>query len=181
MTTKNQIQILLGVLTLIGIIATAVFDNWDKLVSVRERDEDLSAERNVETIKPSASQSITANSNIQVNVNGSNNVVSSSIQQSLGPKACRDKSHGVESFGHTFEVERNSAWMGGGSDQQKWCSQVISELRGQYPDGLFEVISSSERSESKCSPFNCPQYMYFCTVRVKDDPIYREKMSSACL
>ena len=96
-------------------------------------------------------------------------------------KVCRDKSHGVERYQRVFEVTRDSSWMGGGFDPTKWCNQVIQGLRGEHPDGKFEVVRKSERSESKCKPFNCPQYLYFCTVRVHTDPLYIEKESSACL
>lgn len=94
--------------------------------------------------------------------------------------ACRHPSHGIERYARTFNVDRNSSWMGGGYDQGKWCNDVIASLRGEHPQGSFEIVGHSERSENKCPPFNCPQYMYFCTVKVSTDPIYVEKVSSAC-
>lgn len=95
-------------------------------------------------------------------------------------KMCRDKSHGVESYGRTFDTERSSSWMGGGLDQPRWCNQVIATLLGEHPEGAFEVVTSSERTQNTCWPSNCPQYMYSCTVRVKTDPVYIEKASRAC-
>lgn len=96
------------------------------------------------------------------------------------PKSCRDKSHGIESYQRAFNVDRTSPWMGGGFSQDPWCNQVIRELRGQYPEGKFEVLSKSETSHTTCTPLNCPEYQYFCSVRVSTDPIYVEKYSSAC-
>jgi hypothetical protein len=97
-----------------------------------------------------------------------------------GPKACRDPSHGLERYQREFDVSRDSGWRGGGYDPGKWCNDVISGLRGEHPQGAFSVVSSGENSESKCLPFNCPQYNYSCTVHVKTDPLYIEKVSSAC-
>ncbi len=96
------------------------------------------------------------------------------------PRACRDRSHGIERYARTFEVGRWSNWMGGGYSQASWCNDVISSLRGEHPEGQFEVVASSEQSESRCPPFNCPQYKYYCRVRVNTDPIYVERISSAC-
>ena len=96
------------------------------------------------------------------------------------PAPCRDKSHGVERYARTFDVDRTSPWMGGGFSQDPWCNQVVGELRGQNPEGAFEVMGKSEDKKNTCAPFNCPQYQYYCKVRVKADPIYVEKLSSAC-
>jgi hypothetical protein len=96
-------------------------------------------------------------------------------------RACRDSSHGVERYARTFEVTRESSWMGGGYDQGKWCNDAISVLRGEHPNAQFSVVGSSENSESRCAPFNCPQYRSRCTVRVQADPIYVERPSQACL
>ncbi len=100
--------------------------------------------------------------------------------QERTPKACRDKSHGIEQYSRTFDVDRWSNWMGGGFSEDPWCNDVIASLRGEHPEGQFEVLAKSQQSESKCPPFNCPQYRYYCKVRVKADPIYIEKISSAC-
>ena len=102
------------------------------------------------------------------------------LAQPSTPKACRDKTHGVEKYAREFDVTRTSQWMGGGYSQDPWCTDVMNQLRTELPDGSFNKISSSERSETKCAPFNCPQYQYTCTVHVKADPIYFEKVSSAC-
>lgn len=123
---------------------------------------------------PSASQSITGDSNVQIS--GSNNVVNPAAI----PKPCRDKTHGVESYGRTFEVDRYSNWMGGGYSQDPWCNEVLAGLRGEHPEGAFEVVAKSEKSKDTCPPFNCPQYMYYCKVQVKTDPIYVERLSSMC-
>lgn len=101
-------------------------------------------------------------------------------KKALTPKACRDPSHGIERYARSFNVERSSNWMGGGYDQNKWCNDVIASLRGEYQDSKFEVVSKSENTKNTCAPFNCPQYMYFCTVKVDTDPIYIEKISDAC-
>jgi hypothetical protein len=97
-----------------------------------------------------------------------------------GSRKCRDPSHGIERFLREFDVTRDSGWRGGGYDPARWCNDVLGELRGQFPSGNFKIIGKSERSESKCAPFNCPQYLYTCIVRVQTDPLYVEKESAAC-
>ncbi len=173
MPGNNRTQIVLGALSLVGVLGAAVFTNWDSIAGSKKE-----GAATVPTPAPSAqggaSQSINGSNNIQVS--GSNNIVNPPTQ----PRACRDKSHGVESYARTFVVEQKSSWMGGGFSQDPWCNQVIGELRGQHPEGVFEVLAKSEESQSKCAPFNCPQYQYYCKVQVKTDPVYIEKLSSAC-
>jgi len=96
------------------------------------------------------------------------------------PKACRDKSHGIEKYGKELDVTRTSRWMSGGYSQDPWCNDVIGQLKGEYPEGDFNKVSSSEKSRSTCKPLKCMEYQYTCTVHVKTDPIYFEKVSSAC-
>jgi len=119
-------------------------------------------------------QQISGNNNVQIS--GSNNVVNPLPT----PKACRDRSHGVERYQRTFESDGRSNWMGGGFNQDAWCSQLTAQLRTANPEGQFEVVAKSEDSKSTCSPFNCPQYQYYCKVRVSTDPLYVEKLDSAC-
>jgi hypothetical protein len=68
--------------------------------------------------------------------------------------------------------------MEGGYSRQPWCSDTIAALRGENPDGVFDVADTSERSRSVCQPFKCMEYQYTCAVRVRTDPIYAEKISS---
>lgn len=93
---------------------------------------------------------------------------------------CRDKSHGVERYRNEFEVTEQSGWMGGGHSQPEWCATVIQRQVSRDAEAAVSVLTSSEMSESKCSPFNCPQYNYSCTVLVKTAPIYALKSSAAC-
>lgn len=169
----NKTAIILGVLTLSGVLATAVFGNWDKLIPTKSEQPEVAP---APTAPSTVTQSANGSGNIQVS--GANNTIT--VGATPAPKACRDPSHGIEKYSRTFDVDKNSSWLGGGFDQEKWCNQVIAELRGQHPSGDFSVIKSSEKSESKCAPLNCPQYMYYCSVRVKTDPVYVEKLSSAC-
>ena len=163
---KNQI--LLGVLTLVGVLGAAVFANWDKLNS-GTRDKPTGG-----ASSPQSGQQINGNNNVQVS--GSNIVVNPPPV----PRPCRDRTHGVERYQRTFESEEKSNWMGGGFNPSAWCSQLIDKLRTQDPEGAFEVVAKSEDSHSTCAPFNCPQYQYYCKVRVNTDPLYFEKLSSAC-
>ncbi|MCF1464413.1 MULTISPECIES: hypothetical protein [Rhizobium/Agrobacterium group] len=65
-----------------------------------------------------------------------------------------------------FSVTRESGWRGGGGSPDRWCTDLTSILRGENPGAVFRIISKSETSESRCKPFNCPQYNYVCTVEV---------------
>lgn len=96
------------------------------------------------------------------------------------PEPCRDVSHGIESYGKDFIVDRVSPWMGGGFSQDPWCAEVTAKLKGEYPTGVFEVVAKSESTKNTCPPFNCPQYQYVCKVRVQAEPIYALKVSPAC-
>lgn len=96
------------------------------------------------------------------------------------PAPCRDKSHGVERYQREFDVAEKSHWMGGGYSQDPWCTDLIGKLRGQHPEARFAVLEKSEESKSTCLPLNCPQYQYYCKVRVSTDPLYFEKQTSAC-
>lgn len=95
-------------------------------------------------------------------------------------KTCRLPAHGVESYQRSFDVTRESGWRGGGYDQNRWCGDVIGILRGEHPAAVFSVKSQGENSESKCPPFNCPQYNYTCTIEVKTDPLYKNQPDAAC-
>jgi len=162
----NRTAVIVGALALIGVIGAAVIANWDKLDRVAIEPYAASA--------PASGQSISGNNNTQIS--GSNNV----INPVPTPTACREKAHGVEKFQRVTSVSKISNPMGGGFNQVAWCNQAIAELRAQNPEGAFEVESSSETSRSTCAPFNCPQYQYTCTVRASTDPLYVEKLSSAC-
>lgn len=101
-------------------------------------------------------------------------------QRTTAIKVCRDSSHGVEQYSRVLEYSRTSPFMGGGFNQERWCEQVIAELRGQYPQANFEVNRRSETSKSVCAPFNCPNYQYTCSVAIKLEPVFVEKASPAC-
>ena len=96
------------------------------------------------------------------------------------PEGCRDKSHGVERYQRQFDDTRTSAWMKGGHTQKEWCDQVVALLEKQHPEGHVLVKASSESSRDDCPPLRCIVYQYVCTVTVQTDPIYIEKVSSAC-
>jgi len=93
------------------------------------------------------------------------------ISYVLGPRAC-DVTRAT-SFAREFNVERNSGWRGGGSgySTNNWCAELTDMLRGQYPQGQFSVVGFHEDTKNTCEPFNCPQYLYHCTVHVKTDPV----------
>lgn len=168
MSADNRTQIIVAALALLGVLATAVFANWDKLAG-SEKPKAPSAPL------PSTSQSIgVGNGNIQIS--GSNNVVNPPAV----PKPCRDKTHGVERYGRVYETTKDSPWMGGGFDPDKWCAQALDGLRAEHPDGAFKVLGKSENTKNTCPPFNCPQYRYACKIEASVDPLYVEKLSGAC-
>ena len=160
MAGLNKTSIVVAALGLIGVIGAAVIKN---------------RMGHNETPKiPTTSQTITGTGNTQIA--GNNNIVNPPPV----PHACRDKSHGVERYDRVFNVNKDSPWMGGGFDPTKWCDQAIAQLLRESPDAAFEVIGKSEDSHTTCAPFNCPQYQYHCAIKVQADPIYFEKISSAC-
>jgi hypothetical protein len=99
-----------------------------------------------------------------------------------GKKVCRLPSNGVEIYQNEFNYTEESGWRGGGYNQQQWCEEVIAKLRGRHPavGSTFTVVEKSENVESRCRPFNCPQYNYICTIHVKTDPLYNLRESPEC-
>jgi len=95
-------------------------------------------------------------------------------------KSCRDPSNGIERYAREFDVQRNSPEMSGGHSEPEWCGTMTSSLRGEHPLAVFSVVTSSESSRSACEPFNCPLYTYSCTIHVKTDPVYFDKVNAAC-
>jgi hypothetical protein len=96
------------------------------------------------------------------------------------PKACRIPENGVERYSNVFDITRESGWRGGGYDPNRWCNDVITMLKGEHPGANVTITGQREDEESKCKPFNCPQYNYKCSVHVEADPVYREAVSSLC-
>jgi hypothetical protein len=70
--------------------------------------------------------------------------------------------------------------MGCGYSQGPWCDNLMGRIRGEDPQALTSVLAKSEDKKTTCAPFNCPQYQYYCKVHVQTDPIYVEKLDSAC-
>lgn len=90
-------------------------------------------------------------------------------------RMCRDPENGVERWGFELTIDKSSNWRGGGGSQPGFCAESTVELRQQYPNASeFEVVTRNERTRDTCSPFRCIEYQYFCTVRVKGDPVYLE-------
>lgn len=104
-----------------------------------------------------------------------------SLPMNIKEHTCRIPQHGVERYGREFDVTMESGWRGGGYDPNSFCQEVVDKLKGKEqlsPESQFIVIGMNEQRESKCPPFNCPQYLYSCTVRVRTDPVYVESATS---
>jgi hypothetical protein len=160
--TSKSTKIVLGLLTLTGVLGAAIISSQAK----SSRGDSGSV-----NLQSAGDQSVLANGSAHVTY---------TANTYARPKACRLSSHGIESYQRSFEHEETSPWMGGGYDPGRWCGDVIGRLRGEFPDAQFEIAGTSENSHTTCSPFNCPQYQYYCKVRVKADPVYIEKEDSAC-
>ena len=102
------------------------------------------------------------------------------IGSAPAPRICRDASHGVERYTREFEVTRSSHYLGGGYNQPRWCADALAQLKTEFTAADFQELRSSENTKNTCSPFNCPQYQYHCTFKVKADPLYVQKASAAC-
>jgi hypothetical protein len=157
----NRTSIIVAALGLIGVIGAAVI---------------ASRSTGGDQAKAATTTTQTATGTGNTLIAGSNNIVNPTPV----PKACRDKSHGVERYGRTFNVNKDSPWMGGGFDPTRWCDQAIAQLARENPDGAFAVVGKSENKRGTCQPFNCPQYQYHCAITVQADPVYIERISSAC-
>jgi hypothetical protein len=166
---NNSTKIVLGILTLTGVVGAAMIGTWSK--------NGHKADSAGVTFSTSGNHVINASGGDH-NTYNANSYENSTIYAK--PKVCRLPSHGVEAYGSTFKRDETSPWMGGGYDPGKWCNDVIGRLRGEHPGGAFTVLSQSEHSHTTCSPFNCPQYQYFCTVQVQADPVYIEREDSEC-
>jgi hypothetical protein len=156
--TSNQVKILLGVLTLAGVLGAA-------LIGMSSHSDSDAAAGHFE-----------ANGDNNIQVNGSNNTINSTPKT----RACRLPSHGVERYGRTFQDGESSGWMGGGHSQPEWCDNLKNKLLAQNPGADIAVLDHSESKRGTCPPFNCPQYNYYCKVEVKADPQYLSKVDDAC-
>lgn len=123
-------------------------------------------------------------SKVECRLNNRNEVVSSTrIQEpSIATvKACRHRNHGVDHYLIDRVEVRESHWMGGGYTQERWCNDAREMLRGGDVDALLEVARSWENTTNTCWPANCPQYKYFCEIRDRRQPVFREMESSDCI
>jgi hypothetical protein len=87
----------------------------------------------------------------------------------LTPRDCTGRT--ILGFGRELDVVKQSPEMGGGHNQGEWCATAITSLRGEHPNAQFSITGMSETSRNHCPPFNCPQYTYICSIRIKADPI----------
>jgi hypothetical protein len=114
------------------------------------------------------------------------NGISATLKSSVDPRACaitlvgmlipamtpRDcTGRTILGFGRELNVVRTSPEMGGGHNQNEWCTNAINSLRGEQPNAQFSVVGSNESTRNHCAPFNCPQYTYTCNIHIKADPI----------
>lgn len=53
-------------------------------------------------------------------------------------------------------------------------TQKTREINGSETAHTFEVVTRNENTRDTCSSFRCIEYQYFCTVRVKGEPVYLE-------
>lgn len=170
MPGDKRTQVIVASLGLVGVLGAALFANWDKV----SRSGGAKPSQALSPSAPTTTQTSMGDNNVLVS--GSNNVVNPPPQA----RPCRDKSHGVERYARTFVADKTSNWMGGGYSQDPWCNDVVNELKAQHPEGDFSVLEKSEAHKDTCPPFNCVQYQYYCKIEAKVEPIYVEKLSSAC-
>lgn len=137
------------------------------------------AQRSLESSTQIANIALTENSELKAQLE-STAAASSGEVSTTKYIACRDASHGIERYNKRTKVTRESNWFGGGFSQPVWCKQLTAMLKGKNPLSVMRVVSSSERSESKCKPFNCPQYKYSCTIEIQSAPIFVMRESPAC-
>jgi hypothetical protein len=77
----------------------------------------------------------------------------------------------IKAYQKEFDVTKQSPEMGGGHSQPEWCDALKGSLRKEYLGADFSVIKSGEHTNNQCPPFNCPRYVYTCTIHVRADPI----------
>jgi hypothetical protein len=115
-----------------------------------------------------------------VSIGRDNNNSPITINPDPNKRSCRDPTHGIERYERSFPVTRESPEMGGGHNQTEWCDSLIENLRGEFPGGNFTPLDSGEHTNNHCPPFNCPQYVYTCTVQVQADPVYALAVGPEC-
>jgi hypothetical protein len=126
-------------------------------------------------ITPAHSQS--ASGSAPNGITNSNNTVKNQTINNYAPNRTAPGCVGqkISAYGREYDVNRDSGWRGGGNGYStgNWCNDLKGMLQGEHPRADLEIVpsSASEDRKNTCSPFNCPQYLYHCTIHVKDDPI----------
>lgn len=98
-----------------------------------------------------------------------------------GLRVCRLPQNGMDYWGFEQSFRRELNWRGGGGNQQSYCDEMSSQLRGEFPQAVeFERISSTERTRDNCQPLRCIQYKYVCQIVVRSDPVFKEAEFADC-
>jgi hypothetical protein len=79
-------------------------------------------------------------------------------------------------------VTRSTGWRGGGYDPTSWCNNLLATVTAEQPTAAVTLVPNSaiEDSRDSCSPFNCRQYNYTCSVKVHKDPKFVEQTLPTC-
>ena len=96
-------------------------------------------------------------------------------------KACRHPDFGQEGWNRAEDFVSSSGWVSGGRDQKWWCNQAANSFisaRSIGPRHHVEYVGSSE--DSRKDILGHVTYNYRCTVRIKWDPLYAERIDPRC-
>lgn len=92
--------------------------------------------------------------------------------------ACRDPSHGVDSWGQLLKIQDDSDWKPGGSSPQEFCGAKKSEHEKKYPNRLVVLVNTDERSRSNI--FRHFEYRYRCFFEVRWEPTFKMDRGLIC-
>lgn len=96
-------------------------------------------------------------------------------------RSCRHPDFGRAGWQKSETIEQSSGRVGGGSNPQNWCNQLVGSYvtsRSLGPNYEANVLSKSESSDKDWKGH--VTYNYHCKVEVKSIPIYAERADPRC-
>ncbi|CAM5400268.1 hypothetical protein TMEC50S_02021 [Thauera mechernichensis] len=104
-------------------------------------------------------------------------------QSQVRYKTCRHPDFGQEGWNRSETFTQSSGWVGGGSNPQNWCNQLVSNIISSRSIGsqyVSEVLDSGESARWTGWHGRDREYNYTCKVKISWDPRYRERTDARC-
>lgn len=96
-------------------------------------------------------------------------------------RKCRHPDFGQEGWANEETIPQSSGWVGGGSNPDNWCNTLISQIiQGRSIGPIHKATVLDKSQEARWTWDRRRQYNYHCTVNMKWNPIYAERIDPRC-